>query len=128
MIAENTQTQMRKGILEYCILSIISKGEIYASDIISELKRAQLLVDEINIDRESISLTKNSFLDARVQFCESINKLFGLNTSCEFNVDLYPREFTDTRYENTNSSSLGKGGYRETIEKDAEERQKEEVE
>lgn len=46
MIAENTQTQMRKGILEYCILSIISKGEIYASDIISELKRAQLLVVE----------------------------------------------------------------------------------
>ncbi|MDR2271828.1 MAG: PadR family transcriptional regulator, partial [Sphingobacterium sp.] len=31
MIAENTQIQMRKGILEYCILSIISRGEIYAS-------------------------------------------------------------------------------------------------
>ncbi len=46
MIAENTQTQMRKGILEYCILSIISRGEIYASDIIGELKRAQLLVVE----------------------------------------------------------------------------------
>lgn len=46
MIAENTQTQMRKGILEYCILSIISRGEIYASDIIAELKRAQLLVVE----------------------------------------------------------------------------------
>lgn len=46
MIAENTQTQMRKGILEYCILSIISKGEIYASDIIAELKKAQLLVVE----------------------------------------------------------------------------------
>lgn len=37
---------MRKGILEYCILSIISKGEIYASDIIAELKRSQLLVVE----------------------------------------------------------------------------------
>ncbi|MDF3077934.1 MAG: PadR family transcriptional regulator [Sphingobacteriaceae bacterium] len=46
MIVENTQTQMRKGILEYCILSIISRGEIYASDIISELKRAKLLVVE----------------------------------------------------------------------------------
>src|SRR5690554_2228409 len=46
MIAENTQTQMRKGILDYCILSIISWGEIYASDIISELKKAQLLVVE----------------------------------------------------------------------------------
>ena len=46
MIVENTQTQMRKGILEYCILSIISRGEIYASDIIQELKKARLLVVE----------------------------------------------------------------------------------
>jgi PadR family transcriptional regulator PadR len=46
MIVENTQTQMRKGILEYCILSIIARGEIYASDIIAELKKAQLLVVE----------------------------------------------------------------------------------
>ena len=46
MIVENTQTQMRKGILEYCILSIISRGEIYASDIINELKKAKLLVVE----------------------------------------------------------------------------------
>lgn len=46
MIAENTQTQMRKGILDYCILSIISQGEIYASDILSELKKARLLVVE----------------------------------------------------------------------------------
>ena len=37
---------MRKGILEYCILSIISRGEIYASDIISELKEARMLVVE----------------------------------------------------------------------------------
>ncbi|RZK49914.1 MAG: PadR family transcriptional regulator [Pedobacter sp.] len=46
MIAENTQTQMRKGIIEYCVLLIISRGEIYASDIISELKKAKLLVVE----------------------------------------------------------------------------------
>jgi len=37
---------MRKGILEYCILAIISRGEIYASDIIAELKAAKLLVVE----------------------------------------------------------------------------------
>src|ERR1700755_3063493 len=46
MITENTQTQMRKGILEYCILSIIARDETYASDIISELKQAKLLVVE----------------------------------------------------------------------------------
>ncbi len=37
---------MRKGILEYCILSIIARGEIYASDIIEELKAGRLLVVE----------------------------------------------------------------------------------
>ncbi|WP_017260084.1 PadR family transcriptional regulator [Pedobacter arcticus] len=46
MLADNTQTQMRKGILEYCILTIISRGEIYASDIIGELKEARLLIVE----------------------------------------------------------------------------------
>lgn len=46
MIAENTQTQMRKGIIEYCVLLIISRGEIYASDIIAEMKQAKLLVVE----------------------------------------------------------------------------------
>lgn len=46
MIVENTQTQMRKGILEYCILSIISRDAIYASDILAELKKARLIVVE----------------------------------------------------------------------------------
>lgn len=46
MAATNTQIQMRKGILEYCILSIISQDEIYASDILGELKKAKLLVVE----------------------------------------------------------------------------------
>ena len=46
MIVENTKVQMRKGILEYCILSIISHGETYASDIIEELRNARLLVVE----------------------------------------------------------------------------------
>lgn len=46
MNVENTISQMRKGILEYCILSVISRGEIYASDILSELKEAHLIVVE----------------------------------------------------------------------------------
>lgn len=37
---------MKKGILEYCILSVISRGEAYASDILEELKKAKLLVVE----------------------------------------------------------------------------------
>lgn len=43
---ENTQAQMRKGVLEFCILSIISQGEIYPSDIITKMKGAKLIVVE----------------------------------------------------------------------------------
>lgn len=44
---ENTKAQMRKGILEFCILGIIGgAGEIYPSDILNKLKNAQLIVVE----------------------------------------------------------------------------------
>lgn len=46
MNAEKTKAQMRKGVLEYCILAIISQNEVYASDIISHLKDAELIVVE----------------------------------------------------------------------------------
>lgn len=46
MDLENTQSQMRKGILEYCILQIISQGPCYSSDILDRLKQAKLLVVE----------------------------------------------------------------------------------
>lgn len=42
----NIKSQMRKGLLEYCILSVISRDEAYASDILETLKDAQLLVVE----------------------------------------------------------------------------------
>ena len=46
MKIENTQSQMRKGILEYCILSILKNGEAYPSDIIEKLKKAKMIVVE----------------------------------------------------------------------------------
>ena len=46
MKIENTKAQMRKGVLEYCILGILSKGDAYASDIIERLKSAELIVVE----------------------------------------------------------------------------------
>lgn len=46
MKLENTKVQMRKGVLEYCILSIISNGEMYTSDILESLKEAKLVVVE----------------------------------------------------------------------------------
>jgi PadR family transcriptional regulator PadR len=46
MDIENVKAQMRKGVLEYCILAIISEKDIYASDIIDRLKTARLIVVE----------------------------------------------------------------------------------
>ena len=46
MNIENTKAQMRKGLLEFCILSILSDGEAYPSDIIEKLKEAKLIVVE----------------------------------------------------------------------------------
>ena len=42
MKVENIQSQMQKGVLEYCILSIIKSGEVYPGDIIEEVKNAGL--------------------------------------------------------------------------------------
>ncbi len=46
MNLENTKAQMRKGVLEFCILSILSVDDAYTSDLISRLKEAQLIVVE----------------------------------------------------------------------------------
>lgn len=46
MNLENTQIQMRKGVLEFCILSIIARGEVYASDMLEELTNAKIMVVE----------------------------------------------------------------------------------
>lgn len=43
---ENTKVQMRKGILEFCILLIASRGKVYASEILQELKKIDLIVVE----------------------------------------------------------------------------------
>ncbi len=37
---------MRKGVLEFCILSILSRGEAYPSDILEKLKEAKMIVVE----------------------------------------------------------------------------------
>src|SRR5688572_24541139 len=46
MNIENTQSQMRKGILEFCILSVIRRGEAYPSDIVEEMRGANLQILE----------------------------------------------------------------------------------
>ena len=44
--SENVRSQMRKGVLEYCILCILSRKEAYASSILEDLKAANMLVVE----------------------------------------------------------------------------------
>ena len=43
---EKTKAQMRRGVLEFCILSIIAEEEVYPSDIIKKLKESHLIVVE----------------------------------------------------------------------------------
>ncbi len=46
MNVENAKAQMRKGVLEYCILSILAENDAYATDIINTLKASKLIVVE----------------------------------------------------------------------------------
>ena len=46
MKLENTIAQMKKGVLDMCILSIINNERMYPSDIIQQLKKSELIVVE----------------------------------------------------------------------------------
>ncbi|GGE20203.1 PadR family transcriptional regulator [Psychroflexus salis] len=46
MKLENTQAQMRKGVLEYCILSVLKRNDAYVAEILESLKAAKLIVVE----------------------------------------------------------------------------------
>lgn len=65
MNIENTQVQMRKGILEFCILHIISRGEVYASDMIEELTSAKIMVVEGTLYPLLTRLRKAGLVDYR---------------------------------------------------------------
>ena len=60
---ENTSTQMRKGTLEFCILLVISRGEVYTSDLIDELKAARFIVVEGTLYPLLNRLQKSGYLD-----------------------------------------------------------------
>lgn len=65
MNTEKIKTQMRKGVLEYCILSIILRGDVYASDIIDELKNAEMIVVEGTLYPLLTRLKNAEFLNYR---------------------------------------------------------------
>ncbi|MBQ7575621.1 MAG: PadR family transcriptional regulator [Bacteroidales bacterium] len=64
-ISENIRTQMRKGLLEYCILRILSNEEAYASSIIEALKGAKMIVVEGTLYPLLIRLKNQQLLSYR---------------------------------------------------------------
>ena len=46
MDIDNTQAQMRKGVLEFCILATLANGESYPTEVIDKMKEAKLVVVE----------------------------------------------------------------------------------
>jgi PadR family transcriptional regulator PadR len=60
---ENVQAQMRKGVLEYCILLVIGRAEqVYASDILGALKSSNMIVVEGTIYPLLSRLTRAEYL------------------------------------------------------------------
>jgi PadR family transcriptional regulator, regulatory protein PadR len=65
MTSENAKAQMRKGILEYCILSVLEKKDSYASDVINVLKENDLIVVEGTLYPLLTRLKNSGFLSYR---------------------------------------------------------------
>jgi PadR family transcriptional regulator PadR len=80
MNIENTKAQMRKGVLEFCILSIIKDQELYTSEILDTLKNAKLLVVEGTIYPLLTRLKNDGLLSYRWEesFSGPPRKYYGL--------------------------------------------------
>ncbi len=65
MNVENIQSQMKKGVLEFCILSIIGRGEVYPADIVEELEQKGMPVLEGTLYPLLTRLNKAGYLDYR---------------------------------------------------------------
>ncbi len=63
MNVDNVKSQMRKGMLEYCIMLLLEKKSYYSSDIIDELEQANLIVVEGTLYPLLSRLKKDGLLD-----------------------------------------------------------------
>lgn len=63
MNTDNIQVQLRKGILELCVMNIISRGEVYASDMVQELTQAKMMVVEGTLYTILTRLKNAGYLD-----------------------------------------------------------------
>lgn len=71
MNIDNAKQQMKKGVLELCVLSILRRGEAYPSDIIRELQEARILVVEGTLYPLLTRLKNNGLLQYRWEESES---------------------------------------------------------
>ena len=62
MSSENFKIQIRKGLLEFCVLQIISSKEVYASEIIEELKNSKIIVVEGTVYPLLSRLKKSNYI------------------------------------------------------------------
>ena len=62
---ENNKAQMRKGVLELCILSLLSEKDMYVSDLLEAMKNSQLLVVEGTLYPLLTRLKNETFLTYR---------------------------------------------------------------
>lgn len=94
MKIENTKAQMRKGVLEYCILSVLKEEDAYVAEILETLKDAKLLVVEGTIYPLLTRLKNAGLLSYRWEESNSgpPRKYYGLTATGK----LFLNELTDT--------------------------------
>jgi len=94
MNIENTKAQMRKGVLEYCILSVLKEEDAYVAEILETLKDAKLLVVEGTIYPLLTRLKNAGLLSYRWEESTSgpPRKYYGLTDTGK----LFLYELTDT--------------------------------
>jgi len=68
---ENIQSQMRKGLLEYCVLGMLHHHELYPGDMIAELKKAGLVILEGTLYPLLTRLKNGGYLQYRWQESQS---------------------------------------------------------
>lgn len=107
MNIENTKAQMRKGVLEYCILQLLKREEMYPSDIIDTLKQAKLIVVEGTLYPLLTRLKNAGILDYRWEESKSgpprkYYKLTEIGTKFLAELDLTWKELQEAVYQTTN--------------------------
>ncbi|ALJ05016.1 PadR family transcriptional regulator [Pseudalgibacter alginicilyticus] len=104
MKIENTKAQMRKGVLEYCILSVLKDDDAYVAEILDTLKGAKLLVVEGTIYPLLTRLKNAGLLNYRWEESSSgpPRKYYGLTETGKLFLD----ELTNTWIELQNAVNI----------------------